>query len=284
MNRRTRQANQPQQIGFGYVIIPNGIDRTRYVESCFNKERVSIVQENGSGIIKDCYIDRDKIKSLEFPTEKNILGNLVCYVTDSFHSKPIIIAVVSKESETQLLKEGKFQLKKEQGSNAVEISGSVADGVLNISVNNVNEYGVININVAGKTGGKVNISSTGEVTLTADEKVSVKARKEANIKVLDIDSGDVSEVKVTPTEIHLLPKNKLSVFSGSSPMVLGDELLEQLEVLQNNIDLIITAIKNGVPLAGDGGVAYKTSMVSIIDLVKQESDFSKVNSDKSFLE
>jgi len=63
-------------------------------------------------------------------------------------------------------------------------------------------------------------------------------------------------------------------------LTITPELMAQLGKMSARIDTLENAIKNGVPAAGDGGAAFKTSMVSILDDNKEAEDFSKIENDK----
>jgi hypothetical protein len=57
-------------------------------------------------------------------------------------------------------------------------------------------------------------------------------------------------------------------------------LVEQLAVMSARIDTLENAIKDGVPLAQDGGIAYQQTMVAILEANQDVEDFSKIENEK----
>ena len=59
-------------------------------------------------------------------------------------------------------------------------------------------------------------------------------------------------------------------------IVKGENLQEELNKLKATVDLIITAIKNGAIVGGDGGASFKTSMVTALSIPAPQADFSVI--------
>ena len=129
----------------GYISIPVNVDRTLFIEDCFRRERVTILVEDGGGMIHNCYISRNELQEIYFPQESNKLGSQIIFVVEPMFDMPIIIATISKENETQLLKENIFKVIKSFGTNHVTVIG---DG----------NTGSLFVTVKGEEGGKIHIN------------------------------------------------------------------------------------------------------------------------------
>ncbi len=59
-----------------------------------------------------------------------------------------------------------------------------------------------------------------------------------------------------------------------------EELKQQLNTLTNRVDTIIKAIEQGVPVAGDGGIGYQTSMKLILATASVKENFDNIENKK----
>src|ERR1035437_1752591 len=132
---------------YGYVIIPADVDRTSFIEQCYRWERISILSERGGGVFHECYISRESIKDVEFPADSTHFGSCVMFLTDIHSGHPMIFGVLSKEDESQLLREGCFKLTKTYQGSSVILSGDAKKGVMNLSVDG-GELTQLNITVS----------------------------------------------------------------------------------------------------------------------------------------
>lgn len=252
------------RLDYGYIVIPTGTPRDKYVSTALNRERVSVLRIEGKGILKDCYIDKHVLQNIRFPESENDLGSLVVIFQNTNNRKATVIATLSNENESQLLKENEFSIKKEYLDNNVRISGNAKDGTLFLNIDNVDGGADLNIDVTGSgSNGSIKINCNGTITTYAKGEVKIESNSDINL--------------VTPEG------NKVYVNGGKEPLLLGDTTQQQLEILQNKVDLIIDAISNGVPASGsaDGGTAYKASMVEILSAAI-DADFDSIKSEISF--
>ena len=211
---RKRQFNYSEPVGYGYVIIPEGRDRDTYVSTCYGRERLSILGENGQGFIKNCYISRDALRDIDFPPDNNTLGQMVAYIVNSFNNVPIIVGVVSKESETQLIEEGEFRLKKTYNNSSVSVIGKAKTGDLIIDVQNNDNKGALIINVAGKEGSSFKINCKGDATIYSDNTVNLETAGEVNLKSIDkTDETKFSTIKVTNNEVSVDSQDVINITS-----------------------------------------------------------------------
>jgi hypothetical protein len=200
-------------LGYGYVIIPTGVDRKQYVDTCYNRERISVILDGGQGMLIDCYVDKQSIKEIVFPESSKYLGSCVCLLQQKY-KKGVILGVVSSENESQLLKEYDIRLEKvDIDGNTSSIRGNARDGNMSLNVSNKQKEAIININVTGKdNSGKLNITTNNELNIRTTNKVNIESFGTVSVKALDKDNKDeFTEVKVGLNEIYLTSKGTLKI-------------------------------------------------------------------------
>lgn len=174
---KRRIPNSRLTTGIGYIIIPKGVDRDSFVINCLRKETVSLITQDGS-YINNVNIDVDCLQRIEFPENSDSNGSCVVFVNEFNRNIPIVVAVLSKGNENQLLKEGEFKLFKKTKAGVVVISGDSNKGNLfiqlmsdensggefHIDLLNNNKSSKLNINVKGT----INIHATDTIRLNSD--------------------------------------------------------------------------------------------------------------------
>ncbi len=233
---RDKKYLQFDSSGIGYIIIPFDVEREEYIKTCYARERVCILIEQGSNMVKDCYISKSAIKDIYFPEpsseDKVQTGSAVVWVTDSFNNKPIIVAVLSKEDESDLLSQYRFKLRKDSGKRSVLIEGDAEEGILDISVFDSEDYGVINIKVSGSSDAELNVKSQGKVNILGSQLVSVESVGKTQINIKNSQNGEVlSSIEVNGQDIVLKPQNEVKIGDFTEPVALADSLADILNEL-----------------------------------------------------
>jgi hypothetical protein len=213
MNRPTPIPSSQAYFGiqYGYIILPSDVDRDAFIQQCYRWERVSVMLERGGGVIHECYITQTVLKDIEFPLTKEQLGSCVVLFTDINSGHPIILGILSKEDESQLLREGFFRVVKTASGGMVSISGDAKTGVMTLAVNGgtLSQLNIL-VSNADKTA-TIKVQCRGDVTLELDDTFQIKDKT-------------------------------LKINGGTEPMVLGTELQTQLnktnELLQALLDII----------------------------------------------
>lgn len=298
--RRQRRANQLPSDGIGYIIIPNGVEESEFKSYCYTRERVCIMLEQGGSMVKDCYITKHALRDIEFPDisdgNRNKTGSCVVFVADGFNNKPLIVGVLSKEDESQLLTEFKFKQEKLYKNNVVSIEGDAEKGVLSIDVNDKDDFGVINISAKGKVGGKLNIICQSEANIFADEKINIKTAGEINLKTYNSVSGEVNcELGISNQNIEIKPLIAFKIGNGVSPIPKGDKNSNTLTNIKSVLDSLKTALSNFAATEVTASVSYPpmatgfSTLVSDLETIADsiddlESDIAEINSIKSFVE
>lgn len=277
---RYRQENYSDPVDYGYIIIPTSVDRNEYVSMCYRRERVSILGAHGTGFIKDCYISREALREITFPPDDTQLGVMVAYIVNDFNNVPIIVGVISKESESQLLEEGEFRLEKTYNGSKVSVSGKSKTGDLFIDVEDANNTGAIFINVSGKEAGSIlKINVKGSATIYADDEINLNTVGVTNIKSIDqTDETKFSLVKVTNTEISAIPVEggRFVVSTGGEPMVLGNknsDILSDIQSLLNDLNTALSTFTTATstaavePTLAPASISLQTSLQGMVTTI-----------------
>lgn len=235
---RKRKSNEIPPIGYGHVIIPFGVDRADFVKYCYSRERVCVLLEQG-GMMMDVKVTKSALKDIVFPETsetKYSLGSVVIFIAESFNNSPMIVGVLSDESEIEFLDEAMFLLSKIYNKNTVSIEGDAKKGLLSINVDDGEDEGTINITVKGKTGGKVNIKCQTEVNIETDEKINLHTTGEINLNTYNSANGALlSKFNISGTDVILIPKNELKIGEATEPVAMADSLEDILSELIDKI-------------------------------------------------
>lgn len=277
-------------VGYGYVCIPEGVDRSKYIKTCYRKEKISILLDQGGSMILDCYITKEALQNIKFPESSDELGGLVVYVIQKFNSKPIIIGTISKTNESQLLDENTFKLNKNKNDSGVSISGN-ADGSLSIYVNNKTSGGKVSINIVGedselniRNSGTTNIDSTGDVNVKSSSSVNAVYLKEG-VESSRITIDDFGLKYEDENNTFSIDKNegKIIHHDGSQPILKGDDTQSEIVKLKNYVDTMKIAIETAFTVIEGLGVTIKTPFSTTMSLI-DSGDFSDIKSVKSFID
>ena len=253
-------SNIGDSTGIGHIVIPNNVDRDNFIQTCFNTSTVSILIDNGAGIFNQCPIDDNILQRIDFPLQKNEIGSDVAYMMLKTYAQPIIVAKLPKLSETTGLDRYSFKI----GKGDVKVSGNDDGKVLNIIVDNP-EKGEINL-VTKSNNSVINIKSQGETKITSKNDINIKSND--TIILNSRNTGQETDSKIT------IENGKITLFTGSNKMVLGDELKTTIENILNSITQLTvpTALgQSGVPL-------------NVIDFQNIKATLQSILSNKSYLD
>lgn len=290
-------SNPNYSTGIGYITIPVNVDRKRYVSSCYRKERVSIQLDDGGSVLKDCYVSKDLLSSLKFPKTNDKLGSCVAFIVPKYHDIPIIVGVINRPGENDLLDEHIYKkvISSDVGVVSVEMK---PEGGIFINVDSAFENeGNIYVLVKSKNNtSKLDVKCFGDINIYAEGKTTLETLKDVNLKKIEVDKGInkiVSEIILSEegfiysdkfeNKIECTSDGKIIHHEGSSPVVKGDELLFQLQKMKMTLDSFIeTYLTTVTTIVGDAGISAKAAMEAAMLNVREE-DFSKINSEKSFI-
>ena len=282
--------NNNLSTGLGYIVVPFGIDRDQFVQSCYRRERVHIAVDRGS-IIKNCYIDSSVLQRVKFPETCQQLGSQVVFVMDKFRKTPTIIACVTRNQERVISDEESFNIQRSFNKGTLSIVGK-GDGQLMINLDSSDSSQLI-IHTTGENS-VIDINSDGLITLNAKDDVTINSSKTIVKNFLN-DQGGI-EKSLTLDELGLsysddkgnkfqidYENNKIIHNEGSQPIPLGTELKDQLDKLNKKFSKFLDTFVNTPVVPSDGGKALQTA-VQLATSTLKDADFDKINSEKSFID
>jgi hypothetical protein len=274
-----------KSINTGYILVPDNVERAKFVENCLRTERFSILVEDGGGVLHNCYITKSALRDIKFPTGANLLGSGVTFFTEPHGGKAIITGVVGLDSEQELhsedvivfkkTKDGNFALVSVDGNGQVtiDIIGTSSKGKLNINVRNDDFSAEVNVNVKGN----VNVSTQGSISLIAiDGSVNVVTNDNVEVTL----DGDCN---ITAGGDINIDSTKFNLHEANEAMVRGDELQTQIDKTNDIVQAIKDSFDNWTPVPKDGGAALKALTTANLT-GKIMGDFKDIKSEKSFLE
>ena len=268
--------NARRSINFGYITIPVNVDRDKFIQQCLRTEKFSVLVEGG-GVMHNCLITKSALKEIYFPVVGGNLGSAVCFFTDIFTSKVVIVGVVSKEDEVDILLENSYLLKRTIGNSYallsvngdgqinIDVIGGSSSGKLNINIRNQGSNAEMNVFVGGVINlyaeGSINIKTVGgEINLTSDTNINIESSKEVRVR-----------------------SSKFMVHNANESMVRGDQLYSSLEKTNSLVNAIKETLLTFIPFPSDGGASLKVKAVQKLGN-KATGDITKIKSEKSFLE
>lgn len=206
---RKFQQNSPSAINYGYIAIPTGVDREAFIETCFRRNRVSIISDYGS-VINECYILKNTLQSINFPVEVGGKGSCVCYVCGEFSTKPVVIGVIDENDQSDLLNEGMFYFSKELNGTNITIQGDPKNNNFTIALTS-EEPSNLNLSVKGNEENSIQIQSSGSVDIITDKMVNIKSFETVQVSITDVEKEeDLHQLIWNKDQVNIVRKNENS--------------------------------------------------------------------------
>lgn len=190
-----RRTTTQQTTGFGYVMIPEGVDRDQYVETCFRRCRITIIDDGSGNVIHDCYITNEALQNVKFPRVVGEKGAPVVWVAQPFQTEPMVIGTFLPQEKIEVRDDEEFIIKREWDKGLLTISGSAKDGSLFISVRG-QESGYMKVNVSGDENSAIEVTSSGNIKVEGNGDIDVTAFKNLTAQVIDPDTENRSGIAV----------------------------------------------------------------------------------------
>lgn len=170
--------NERESIGIGFLAIPEGEDRNRFISQCFNKEKFSIINENGELILNVLCL-KHVINDLQFPKnlEEGIpsLGSQVIYITYPNQNIPIIIGVINKQGISEYFTEDNLSYTKIFDDCIAGLVGNLSLRKLFLSIKSATKkFCKLIIGVSGDDKSELSLESTGYVLIKGDTGIKIK--------------------------------------------------------------------------------------------------------------
>jgi hypothetical protein len=113
--------------GGGYIIIPEDIDREKFINSCKLNNSVSIVTEN-SERIDNVNVSINLWNYLTFPLSSKEVGSHIIWVNIEVQNCPIIIGIITDKNELIRGEENEIRLERDTQDAHIILSGNSKDG------------------------------------------------------------------------------------------------------------------------------------------------------------
>jgi len=272
--------------GIGYIIIPDSsnIDKEQFVEDCYRSNTVAMKGGVDQGIFYDVSIDKEVLKSIDFPQKKGLIGSPVVWVNIPPYNKPVIIAVLKGKDDYYLNAEGEWNLSREYNGNHIDISAKSKQGILDFSV--ISSGGKINFNlIDASKKGEFNIYVKGKGKIHATEEIQVVSDKKIQLCIVDEDSKNrvvityerdsgFTYIDEFSNEINCKDglieqkSNKINHNEGGEPMVLGNTLKGIVSDLCDALGrLTVTCASQGSPSTPPVNLSEFTAIKAKLDTI-----------------
>lgn len=310
--------NGDHSVEIGYVILPYGVDREMFVNTCNMNSRVSVVIDRSGSVIHNCLVLDQVYQSLKIPQTTEEVGTPVLLVKTSYNEKPIIVGTLPPTNSPNVYEENVYRKVMSDEKGTFLFNVSLVDGVFLVNVDGLGER-KMRVNVNGDEGSGIEVNTNGDLIESINGNISVKSFKQISAEVIDVENEKSTVVTVTPDStsitspttvevnvtdpegggtskividkesVTLDPSKRMQVKGGAEPIPLGDTLKSILETINSNIDKLksawstgnsaVTPAANGSP-AGGGGSAFAAATGAVSSV--KAPDLSKLNSEISF--
>lgn len=270
--QQTSIGNTRYSIGLCYAIIPEDVERDKYVADCKRRGRLTILTENGD-IVWDCPVGLSILDKIEFPLETGQLGSQLVYNNENKHNKPIIVDRILKDDESLSLNENEFRFERSTDNGSVSLVGVAKEGNLYVNVfGNSENGGKVYIDVG-------NSEESGEIVVNLKGDLNIELN-EAFINVLNgLIIKAVEDINIFSTDgvINLGEENLEPLLKGTETVSQLNKEIQALTDLLNSIGNITPIpVTNGYP---DGTwYAWKTAVGAIVN----RGNLSNAKSEKTF--
>lgn len=177
------------------MIIPEGVDRNKYVDGCFRRNRLSIIDDADGNIIHDCYVSKEVLANVEFPLEVGTKGVPVVWVAQPFQNVPMIVGTLTSYDSVTIRSDAEINYSKTWEKGEVTIKGNARDGSLTLLVRG-QEFSRIKIAAFGNEDSVCEVFSSGSVDVTANKDITIKAFQNLVESVMDSETGNLSGFSV----------------------------------------------------------------------------------------
>lgn len=242
--------NPPLPSGVGYIVIPFGVDRSKFILQCYRTNTVAMRTESGD-FYKSIYISDDNLSAVVFPATISQFGSPVYWICSPKHGLPVVTTVFPlKNTLGRIQEENQFRLVKFGSNGSVEINGKSDKGELSIALNTKTD-GKIDIKLISENdNGNFNTSIRGGIDLFCTKDLNAKYAGELAISRINDASQELAFIKYNETD-------KWRIFGDASstgqPALLGDVTQTELNKDKARLDALITAITvTFAPTSADG--------------------------------
>ena len=264
----------------GYIVIPNGVNRHKYVSTCYKKLRVAVLSTSGASYFGECIITKEALSNVKFPFKAGELGTPVVYLEGDY---PIVIGTTTSGDELGTTHDAFYSQKKEWNGCIANVS---VDAKSKTVVIDIQDDAPTNILILSKGSEEsiIEIESSGQVCVRAARKITIESIDEIALVNKNLEKSAESILSITDN-INAQVIDKFIINKGDQAMVRGNELKDRLQEMNENIMRLKEAMQRGMSsvIPRDGGAAAFTAMNVAASFVNKV-DLEKINSEIGFIE
>jgi len=173
--------------GVGYVIIPDGEDRDKYIEDVYRSGKISIYGGYGHSNFYNIHIDREVLQRIQFPKKPNQYGSPVVWLNVPKHNEPIVISCLKYDETLHTLSEFRKRLTRSFNGSMVDVDLDAKKGKITISAKgNKEKRGEIEINLTSiNNDGLLKLDINGEVLLRSTNRIVYVSENKIETAVTD---------------------------------------------------------------------------------------------------
>lgn len=207
------------------VYLPDGVDRSKYIETCFLTNTITLTNANAE-VKHRVRISKEALREVRFPVDSTDLGSEVICVTSPFSEKLFVVAVFDPITFYTEQKENQYRFNKSTSDGYADLVIDGQNGVVQIGVRSEQNGGVVSINVtnANKTAQyKITVNGThivqtnGDIDFTSfNGNFNVLSKA---IKLLDGTYGGLTKTQELQTQLNKtndLLTQILNIINGST--------------------------------------------------------------------
>lgn len=279
-------------VGTGFIIIPKGSDKKKFIDHCYRTGTISLLLENG-GILDEVLITKKALDEIDFPEALNKTGSQVVWINQPRKQRPIAIGSISKTNEFSNFSKNKSALRRATQNFITEFIVDSEKGVLILNSNSSIEGGgdiyIVSTN-KNKTSkldvqisGSVNIN-TPSLTITNSKSLSFVIKdKSQDDEVTEIfyEKGEGfsyidefgNECYINADGINFKPYTKFKVGEGTEPAMLSSTFKS---IFEDFTDILSK-------LASTCGKIQVATPMGTSSVPKNATDFNQISSDLNSL-
>lgn len=237
----------------GALIIPPNVDRTQFINACFNRERFCVMT-NRRGVLYNVPCLHQVINDLKFPEDSQQLGSQVLVEYIDEYKQYIIVGTLSKLNESLYLNEETLNYSKiydglieESIGNSIGMVGNSLAALLNIFAKTVNDgkQAKLILESVGNEDSLISLNSSW-ILINSDKGIKLRYKTEKEITILE----DKIEILFSKEQKFTIKDKELIYTDGTNTFKIDDSgynlgninfekyLTKILDFLNNNIILL----------------------------------------------
>lgn len=183
----------------GWLIIPPGIDRNKFIRKCYLTGTV-LIKSVDNEIESNVQVNRGSLHFLRFPINLGDLGSAVICVRDPIYRTSKVVSVLQDEDEDQLIfEENQFRIHKRNEDCFVDLDIKGNTGDFDLTVNS-DSYDDVESTMSflNKTGSaKFKIKVQGQFSIVSDDTLELQTEKRFDLTIQDNDNDDAKPTTIS---------------------------------------------------------------------------------------